>query len=250
MNDRVNDTRLEDLFEDVRKLGRDSAEGKDALPKLAMKITAAAADGVIGSDDAKGIYEAYIKAESKKQIHTAAGKEANTSKLKQFINLGLGMHDDGVDLLDRAAEIRNKLAQDDVKVLAAYQAFLAVARFQLSDDAAGLVLSDDVIEELVKKPEPKEKDEAKRLEAIKKSLEKIIEGNKETGEGKYPSPQAEYALDQINNRLSEIAQAAEDEKLAAQLKSRGLSAVPAPANNSISQPEASELDDVSTEEAA
>ena len=42
----TNDHRFDDMLKDVRELGRESAMGKDALPKLALRAIAAAAAGV------------------------------------------------------------------------------------------------------------------------------------------------------------------------------------------------------------
>jgi hypothetical protein len=93
-----NDTRLEDFMAEVRQFGRDAAEGKDALPKLAMGFARAVADNVIdaskdkdGHDAAARTFLEYCKSEGKKAVHnrTPESLKANISKLRQIQNAAI-----------------------------------------------------------------------------------------------------------------------------------------------------------------
>src|SRR6478736_21283 len=92
-----NDKRFGDLIKTVTKLGEEASLGKDSLPKLAVAVVQAAADGVIdletknakGEDAATQIYNRYATTESKKSIHEHTGTKANASKLRQLIAMGV-----------------------------------------------------------------------------------------------------------------------------------------------------------------
>src|SRR5258705_3999538 len=92
-HDTTNDTRLADFMGMVRELGRDAAQGKDALPNLAISFVRAVADQVIdlakdqdGDDGAARIFKTYAASEGKKAVHdrTETGLKANISKLRQL----------------------------------------------------------------------------------------------------------------------------------------------------------------------
>lgn len=183
-HDTTNDTRLKDFEKQVKELGRESAEGRDALPKLAISVVRAANDGIISpdqpkdgtDDDAARIYKMYAEAESKKAIHehTKNGVKANISKVRTLIKMGVMTTCDPVDVVNRALEIRQN-APDGQKVKAAYPALVSVARAQLASDTD---LTDDQLKEAVYAAESEEPTVEKVLEGIVKKLDKLV-----TGEG-------------------------------------------------------------------
>lgn len=221
-----NDQRRDDFMKDVREFGRESASGKDALPKLAMRVVRAANDGVIDTtkdkdqrDDAAKIYEEYCKSESKKQIHAHSdnGTKANVSKLRQLVLFGQMTTCDPVAVLDRAAELRAEMVKAEEKVLPVYAGFVAVAREQL-DNTTGQ-LDDDAIKAAQRKPEPKEKTLEKELQAIATKLEKIITG--EAG----VRDQSEHVIaahDAIKQRLAAMMQQSELDAFMAKAKDLGM----------------------------
>ena len=91
-----------DFFSDVRELGRESALGKDALPRLAVRVVRAVTAGTVSPDDMKSAYDEYVTSESKKLVHTDAGKSANVSKLKQLATAAAMPTVDFEDVLTRA----------------------------------------------------------------------------------------------------------------------------------------------------
>src|SRR6478736_621846 len=181
-----NDNRFSDLMKKVVKFGEEASLGRDSLPKLAHAVVQAAADGVLdletkdknGDDCAAQIYAKYAAAESKKAIHehSAGGKKANISKLRQLISMGCMTGVDAVQVMQDAFQAREDMLADDNKVKSAYAFYVDVARQQLNEKTA---LSKRALERLALKDEPK----AKELEAELKRALKIIEGLV-TGENK------------------------------------------------------------------
>jgi len=179
-----NDKRFSDLMKQVTKFGEEASLGKDSLPKLAMAVVAAAADGVIdtetknskGEDAATQIYNKYASTESKKAIHEHTGTKANASKLRQLISMGAMTTIDAVEVMQLAFTARNNMISDDNKVKSAYPFYVDVAREQLKRVSA---LTQTELEELAVKEEPK----AKELEGELKRAMKILEGLV-TGENK------------------------------------------------------------------
>lgn len=174
----ANDMRHADLLKEIRQFGRDSAEGRDALPKLAMRVVLAAAEGVIDADEADDLYKEYVEAETKKAMHerSSNGVKANTSKLRKLIELGSLTYVDGVEIVERAVEVRRTLEEGGaVKVKAVYPALVDVARAQANVDRA---LTDEELWEAVAKPSPKDKSVKDEVVRAQKILDNLITGEK------------------------------------------------------------------------
>lgn len=230
----VNDTRFNDLINEVKQFGRDAAEGKDALPKLAIRVVRAANDGVISSaspqqpgelDDAAKIYGEYALAESKKAIHehTAGGRKANESKLRTLIRFGeprVGI--DPVVVLDRAIELRKELQESGEKCKPSYAAFVDVARAQLATDQQ---LSDDDIALAVIKAPTADKTLEKELEAISKKIDALVSGEGKSGL-QDQSEQVIRAGELIKERLAALYGAAQQAEFMAQAKALGFHVTP------------------------
>lgn len=206
--DKPNDTRLKDFFKDIRKFGAESGTGKDALPKLALRVVRAAADGVIDleldpdtkKDAAAVIYEQYASAESSKAVHSKDGTKANISKLRQLVKFGVMTTIDPVEVMNEAVQVREKMIEAEEKVKPAYLSFLDIAREQLgtttqldSDDLRGIIAKGEAA--------PKE------LETILKGLEKTLEGLV-SGENRHKikdtSVEVEDALRAIQGRIKAL----------------------------------------------
>ena len=208
----ANDKRFSDLMKQVGKLGEEASLGRDSLPKLAHAVVKAAADGVLDTEtkDAKGndaaaqIYEKYAVAESKKAIHehSAGGKKANISKLRQLIAMGALATIDAVEVMQMAYQAREDMQADDNKVKSAYPFYVDVARKQL--ESPKTALDKRTLEGLACKEEPKPKE----LEAELKRALKILEGLV-TGENrdKIQDTDAltEAAFHAVKERLDKIA---------------------------------------------
>lgn len=218
-NSSVNDTRLSDFMASVREFGRDAASGKDALPKLAISVVSAAADGVIdmgkdadGKDGATRIFEEYARAEGKKAIHNRSPEsvKAQVSKLRQLLNFGSNPKWDAVEVINEAFEVRGKFMDEGIEVKPAYAAYVDVAREQLKQDSQ---LTTNQIESVVaKSPNIKETSLEKVYQKMQKQLEDII-----TGEGKGQlaglkddAPEVEQMHELVTQRLAKLMQAKQD----------------------------------------
>lgn len=198
------------FMSDVRELGRESALGKDSLPRLAMRVVEAATLGYIGEDDSKAVYEEYLTSESKRLVHTDAGKAANASKLKKLIVMGLLPEAiDPVDVIQRAAEEHAKMRKEGLKPQPAYAAYVSVARAQVN--APNSALTNAELRDAMG-VEPKDKTAKDFIRSAAKALEKSL-----TCEGMTDSERelAEVALARTAEVLANIlAREERAEKLA------------------------------------
>jgi hypothetical protein len=229
MTDGKNDTRLEDFMSESRELGRELAQGKDALPKWALKVARAAADGVIsltkdqdGEDDIARAYADLMKSASKKAVHehTTGGIKANVSKARQIAIASTKPTCDFVDVLNRAVVLRQEMQANDEKVKPAYAAFVEAARTQNEQDDD---LSDDQLAEALRKKDPAEQTEEKILERVEKALGSLIEGDKGV---KSNDPRVHEAHGLIKERLAALTLAAEIAETTAKAQALGL--IPTP----------------------
>lgn len=209
----TNDQRLKDLKKQVTRLGEEASLGKDSLPKLAHAVVRAANDGLIdvntkddkGNDAATSLYIAYAAGESKKAIHehSAGGKKANISKLRQLIAMGCMTTIDPVEVMQDAFEAREGMTREDgVKVKAAYAFYVDVAREQLKSDSK---LDKKALEGLATKEPPAPKELEKVLEGMKKALEDLVTGERKDGL-RDTDELTEAAFNCIRERLDKIAQ--------------------------------------------
>ena len=219
----TNDTRFDDLRKEIREDGKESGKGKDALPRVALRLTRAAADGVInldkdsdGKDAVSKLYDDYIKSESKQAVHDKNGVKANASKWRQFVELGLNPNCDGVAVLDRAVMIRDGEFQQDAKsVKGAFPAYLDVARAQKTSDTE---LTDDEIRTAVRKADGKEATVEGELKRAATILDRLVTGEKGLRDN---DPSITQALELVNNRLATLLQTKRDLELQAEIAARG-----------------------------
>jgi hypothetical protein len=150
-----------DVLIECASIGRDAAQGRDALPKLAVQVTRAVTEGIVtldankhgdGIDDAKFIYGEYIASDSKKAIHdhTADGLKAQVSKLRADHQVrGEVDKYDAVDVLDRASGSARRCRPATRRASRPLTLpFVDVAREQVANDDP---LSDDELGALVAK---------------------------------------------------------------------------------------------------
>lgn len=216
----TNDKRFGDLMKQVTKFGEESSLGRDSLPKLAHAVVKAAADGVLdletkndkGLDAAAQIYEKYAIAESKKAVHehSAGGKKANVSKLRQLIAMGCMTTIDAAEVMQNAYQARENMSREEgVKLKSAYPFYVDVARKQLESKTP---LSMKQLEDIVQKDAPAPKE----LEDILKQAMKLLEGLV-TGENKFKVQDTdeltEAAFNAVKERLDKMATLRMREKL-------------------------------------
>lgn len=215
-----NDKRKSDLLRQVGKLGEEASLGRDSLPKLAHAVVRAAADGVIEGADAEGIYTKYATAESKKAIHehSAGGKKANISKLRQLIEMGNMTTVDAVDVMQNAFDAREAMMADDNKVKPAYPFYVDVARAQLKSDKP---LSKSTLESMACKDEPNAKTLEGELKRVMKVLEGLVTGdNRDKIKDEDENTEAAFQL--IRDRLDKLATMRQREELRKKAAALGL----------------------------
>lgn len=175
---------IKEFLAEIRELGRDEALGKDALPKLALKVIDGIETNIInldkdadGKDDIDRVYTDYVEARGKKQIHehTAGGLKSNISKLRQIAVASAMPTADFAGSIDQLIEKRNELIAEDQKVRPCYHAIVEAARTQIDQPND---LTPDQIKELVLRPEAEEKTVEKVLRQVEKTLENLISGEK------------------------------------------------------------------------
>ena len=160
-----------EFFSDVRELGRESALGKDSLPRLALRIVRAVTNGIVGPDDMKAAYDEYVTSESKKLVHTEGGKAANVSKLRQLATAAAMPTVDFEDVLTRACDQHKQMREEKLKPKSAYAAYVDVARAQIAAPTADL--TDEEIRGVMA-TEPKEKIAKDFLRTAAKAIEKAL----------------------------------------------------------------------------
>lgn len=224
-----NDKRKNELFKQVTKFGEEASLGRDSLPKLAHAVVKAAADGVIdtetkntaGEDAATELYERYARAESKKAIHehSAGGKKANISKLRQLIALGGMTTVDGFEVMQDAFQARENMIADDNKVKSAYPFYVEVAREQLKSDKK---LDQATLEGLAMKDAPTPPELEKVLKSILKKLEDLTTDGLGKEKLKDQDELTIAAFEAVKERLDKIATLRQRTKLMADAASLGL----------------------------
>jgi hypothetical protein len=205
----VNDTRLADFTAEVREFGRDSAMGRDALPKLAHAFARAVADQVIdpakhadGNDAAARVFAIYAASEGKKSVHDRGpdSYKAQVSKLRQIQIAAAQSKFDFVGDMNRGYVIREKLTKESKKVEPAYAFYVDLAREQNKQDDD----LDDAQIETIALPNQvtKEKTVEGQIEKAKKILEDLIAGEKNGL--KDTSSEIMIAAEQLHNRLAAL----------------------------------------------
>lgn len=226
----ANDKRFGELMKQATKFGEEASLGRDSLPKLAHAVVKAAADGVIdtetknakGEDAAAQIYAKYTAAESKKAIHehSAGGKKANISKLRQLIAMGELTKIDAVEVMQEAFQAREGMSREEgVKVKAAYPYYVDVARAQLGRPDKALTRQE--LEDIVQKDGPQPKELEKELQRAAKILEGLVTGENRD-KLKDSDPLTEAALQALKERLDNIATMRQKEKLAKMAAALGM----------------------------
>ncbi len=174
-----------EFVKDVKSFGRASGEGASALPRLALRVIRASADGLLstdkpkggGKDDAQTIYDLYTSEDSRKAEHSAGGAKANASKLRQLIAMGCMTTCDAVDVANRTVDKWNAMVSAELKPKPLYAGLVDVARAQCDQDTA---LTDDAIEEALSKT-PAEKSVEKEWKAIQKKIDGLVSGENSAG---------------------------------------------------------------------
>lgn len=213
-----------EFHKNIRAFGRASGEGSSALPRLALAVVRAAADGLIstekprggGKDDATIIYETYTAEDSKKAEHSAGGAKANASKLRQLIAMGCMTTCDPVDVADRTVRAWNEMVGAELKPKPLYAGLVDVARAQVENDKG---LTDEAIKEALTKT-PAEKSVEKEWTAIKKKIDGLVSGENSAGL-KDQSPEAIKISEMVTEHVNRFETTAADESFIEMCMARG-----------------------------
>ena len=201
-----------DAFAEAREMGRESAAGKDSLPKLAIRAVEWAYEGIFSEEDKKQLYDEYITAESKKLIHSDGGKAANASKLGSLLKLGAMTSIDPITVINDAARVHAEMRAQGLKPQSAYAAYVSVARAQLSSPNSEL--TDDELRAAMNK-NTKDKTPDSLLKAAAKQIEEAIGLGMNDDERQYASDALQKvaaaltALVTRNDREEKLAKIAE-----------------------------------------
>jgi hypothetical protein len=186
------------LRAELRKYGQAEALGSASRPTAAVRLVDAAFDGLIGEGDAESVYGEYqagMVSVGKRNALTAnaSSEKVQVSKFRQFIKVGMLPGVDARDVMARAGKVIEDLKKAEVKMYAPFDALLNVARKQM--ETPEIALTDEQIQALVSKPEPKDKELLDKLIAAYKSTYKVNE------EAKMPSTAA--AVQALADAISE-----------------------------------------------
>jgi hypothetical protein len=226
-----NDNRFKDLLSDVREDARNKANADRSKARLAGKVVRATLDGIIdsvpdkhgkGVDDAKMLYDEFIKAYSAKDpnAHSPKGITVQTSRLRKFVKFGEMTSLDPWTEFQRWAEAyRNKRAVNEGKdVRPEFEALYSCIgeQFKHSDTP----LSDDEIADCCNKPAPADVELEDVLTRMCKELEGIITGENKKGlKDQHEQTIAAHAA--IRERLAALTLAKAQEELLAKAAALG-----------------------------
>lgn len=213
---------LNDFLKACDKLGGMYGGGALARPEFMVKLAIAAQEGTVTVDNAEDIWDRFNRACAKKLEGTTAlssSSTARTSRVSEIRTIILVanfefLQDDRTlaDILNDARGIVLECKQSASYTGNTQDAFMAVVRAQKAKKKAGddEALSDDEIRAAVLGGKaPAETTEKKQLEAIKKSLERLIKGTKgkegiAAPKPPFPSEEASDALTLIEARLAHV----------------------------------------------
>lgn len=189
----------------VIQFGEAEGQGTNSRGALGVLVTEAAKTGLIKpkTDELLPVFNKYAEARSKAQFTpyvAGSSDKQQVSKLVAFAKLGALPKIDGVALLMRTASIVNEMmkAQPDIKWPSAYDQLLNVARYQVRHSPTA-VLSDDIIKSVCSpKPKGPDADEADKLEALRKAMEKILKAEEVT-----PTEETADMLSEQHDALAE-----------------------------------------------
>jgi hypothetical protein len=198
----LNDTRKDDLIALAGTLGNKEGNGLNAKPDLARAVLDASIAGVIGTEHAAEIWAKYSNSMRKTlgleatRNTTEKGDKVRVSELKRFIFVGAMPQVNPDDLFTRAITIING---NEVKG-STYENLVKIMREQASKDDAPLT-DEEIMGVLF--PQPAEKDEKVRLEAILKTMKRTHDGTKGDPDKGVP-PQAGFPSDELAEAIVQI----------------------------------------------
>lgn len=226
------ETHLSALRSKLKSLGAMEGKGSASRPEAALRLVEASYDGFIDENDAGALFAEYAAgtaaAAKNNPLVTSTGNgdaaqksaKQQISKFRQFIKVGALPEVDARDVMRRAVQISKDLEATGVKTYSRFDGMLNVAREQIKQPDE--LLTDEQINDLIVKPDTKEKSELDKIIAAYKAAHKLAET--------IPMPQTEAARDMYRDAIveagGEVPPLTAEEKKEAEamafLKSRGM----------------------------
>lgn len=196
------------VLKDTRELAAEQGKGANARANWLLRVVKGAAQGALdtvtkdkdGRDHAHLLYDAYITACGKKNVHNQKTVIAKASNLRKAIEMGcLPDELDPVKTMNDAVAIYSAMSKDEnVKCKPAFEAFNQVIRNQL--DNPTMALSRDEIRAAMTKEET-ETDAMTHLRTALRAVERAYKLD--------PTDRTTDALDAVSAALGFYTQAAE-----------------------------------------
>jgi len=187
-----NDQQLKDLLSKVRDDARNKAKSDRSKAVMYGRVLEAAVGGVIDTtkdkhgkniDDAKLLYDEFIKAYSDKDpnSHAPKGVAVQVSRLRtapRYAEFCVQQGHDAMTEFSRYAEIYKNLrsVNEGKDVKPEFEAYYKAVCTAMSPEQNGLVLSDDQIAAACRKAESEEKDLLKVLQELDKKVTGLVTG--------------------------------------------------------------------------
>lgn len=182
-----NDQRLNEVFKQAGKFGREAGQGVDALPKLGIVMVTASMDGVFSDADGKDIdkeivrkiYKRFVRDFGKKRQHDQSVDSENTqvAKLNVFKKLGAQKEFNGEDIMSRIIELYKELA-GTTKPKSVYDAYVSAGRVAVKSAKQKATPTDEELKSAMVKAERKTKQLADIVRSIHDALDNLITGNR------------------------------------------------------------------------
>ena len=218
---------IKDFLSSIRKLGGDAAKGALARPEFIVNLATAAQEGTVNEDNAEEIWDTFDNACSKKLEGIATQSKNETVRNVRVSEVRTIILVANYEFLQEAPTLADMLTTAratilDCKMNAGYtgntqDAFIRVVRAQKQKKKNGEdeALSDDEVRAAILGGKvASDASEKKQLEAIKRSLEKLINGTKgkegaSAPKPAFPSEEASDALTLIESRLAHVTMVSE-----------------------------------------
>lgn len=210
---------LQQLLDKATELGEQAGKGKDTQIKFLLSCVEGGYHGAVDLvankhgtevDDATKLAEAYTKAQGTATVfdHKAANQRKLISTLRTSIKLGAwpkGGNGEPLQTVDNLIAHRQKLRKDPTtdkkKLDDAANTLMRYARAQLKRD---ILIDGDELYNFCFKPTKDPATSEERVEALRNSVKRLIDGEKGVQDN---SPKVKQAMQALTDRLVEIAKA-------------------------------------------
>jgi hypothetical protein len=221
-------TEVRALYKDIKLLGEAHGAGKTSMIGLAERVTKSAMKRAIASKDAEDLYDRFREAAEKRGQLDDAGvipdaavienakiqtneesRNAQVSKLRNFIELGNKFDETAYDLVRRARNIHLELLGKDRKTLkkgSTYTILVSVASANVKRNMSLGVMTDDEIHKHLYVPAPMEqpKDGVAKLEQALQAVQAAKKGSSgDKGREPISNPRLDTIITELRSAIGE-----------------------------------------------